>query len=264
MLHSLEEFRNYVLDCADGEMGRVYDYLVDDLSWTVRYLVADTRKWLPGRRVLLSPLALRKGDWSRRRLPVALTRDQVKDSPHLDEHAPVSRQHELDLFAHYGWPAYVGNGGAWTLGMLPYAYQRAALADESSEGGDSDDAPERQAPEQRAETELGGKLRSMRELQSYTFALADTEIGHLEDLIADDAWIVRYLVADLRRWLPGGRKVLVAPQWVHDVDWGGSRIALELSEEQLRQCPDYDPHAPVNRVYEQRLYDFHGRPAYWL
>lgn len=261
MLRSLHDLKNDHLDCTDGELGRVDDFLIDDLSWTVRYLVADTRKWLPGRRVLISPLAVGRANWTTRRVPVGLTRQQVEDSPPLDEHAPVARQRELALFEHFNWRPDPGSDGAWTIGLMPnvYYYHRLTQRDE----GEETEGEQRSSPEERAETEYGGHLRSMLEMERYSFDLADADVGHLEDIVIDDAWIVRYLVADLRRWLPGGRKVLIAPQWIEGVDWGERRIAVDMTEEQLKSCPDYDPRAPVNRVYEQRLYDFHGRPVYW-
>lgn len=258
MLRSLDSLRNHVLDCTDGELGRVHDFLIDDLGWTVRYLVVDTRKWLPGRRVVLSPSAFGRADWTTHRVPVDMSQQQVKDSPSLDEHAPVSRQHELELFDYFRFSGYPAGAGAYTLAVLPHMYP-------VPQGGEPDaEAEEKPSAEERAQTEYGGHLRSTRELERYTFELADAEIGHLEDVIVDEDWIVRYLVADLRRWLPGGRKVLVSPQWIEEVAWDHRSISVGLTERQLESCPDYDAHAAVNRVYEQRLYDYHGRPAYWL
>src|SRR5512142_2106896 len=48
----------YALGAEDGEIGSVEDFLFDDNFWAVRYLVANTARWLPGRRVLISPVAL--------------------------------------------------------------------------------------------------------------------------------------------------------------------------------------------------------------
>jgi len=37
------------LNGLDGEIGTVREFCFDGLHWTVRYLVADTGNWLPGR-----------------------------------------------------------------------------------------------------------------------------------------------------------------------------------------------------------------------
>ncbi len=55
MLISLEEIIGYALQGVDGKLGDVEDFYFDDEGWTVRYLLADTGGWLPGRRVLISP-----------------------------------------------------------------------------------------------------------------------------------------------------------------------------------------------------------------
>ena len=86
----------------------------------------------------------------------------------------------------------------------------------------------------------------------------------MEDFIAkDDLWLLRYLVVDTRNLLPGGRKVLVSPAWVTSVDWVGRSVGVELTVDSVKNSPEYDPSEPINRNYEQRFYDYHGRPRYW-
>ena len=62
MLRRVDELLGFRIHAADGDIGRVHDLYFDDQRWTVRYLVVDTRHWLPGRRVLLSPAAVRRPD----------------------------------------------------------------------------------------------------------------------------------------------------------------------------------------------------------
>ena len=95
MLRNVSTILNFVLLAEDGEIGRCKDFLFDDEKWAIRYMVADTRKWLPGRKVLISPMSLGAVDWSTRLFQVELTRRQVEDSPPLEEDAPVSRQYEM-------------------------------------------------------------------------------------------------------------------------------------------------------------------------
>jgi len=97
----------------------------------------------------------------------------------------------------------------------------------------------------------------------YHIQAGDGEIGHVEDFIVDDeAWSLRYIVVDTRNWLPG-RKVLVSPQWAETVDWAEEKLWLDLSTDSIKNSPEYDPLAPINREYERRLYDYYGRPVYW-
>ena len=78
------KLKGYSIGAKDGDIGSVEDFVFDDKLWTVRYLVADTAKWLPGRRVLLSPIALGRVEVDEQRLPVSLTKQQVENSPDID------------------------------------------------------------------------------------------------------------------------------------------------------------------------------------
>jgi hypothetical protein len=58
--------------------------------WAIRYLIADTRNWLPGKHVLISPQWIRTVNWGDREFRVALTRRQIEKSPEYDaEHLPA-------------------------------------------------------------------------------------------------------------------------------------------------------------------------------
>jgi len=247
MLRSVKEILGYELAVQDGSIGRCDDFLFDDRDWVVRYMVADTGKWLPGQRVLISPIALDEPDWDTRRLRVGLTRERIEQAPPLAEDEPVSKQFEIDYYAHYGWPYYWVGPGTWG----PYAVPADLRVAERIR--------EREEEEERGDPHL----RSSKEIRGYHVAAADRDIGHVEDLIVDDReWVIRYLVIDTRNWLPG-RHVLITPVWFTGIVWSQRRIHTDLSAEEIENSPEYDPSAPVNREYERRLYDFYGRPVYW-
>jgi hypothetical protein len=71
----------YGIEASDGDIGHIDDFLFDDRSWQIRYAVVDTRNWLPGRLVLVSPQWITSVDWNRRHVHVKVTRDAVKASP---------------------------------------------------------------------------------------------------------------------------------------------------------------------------------------
>jgi uncharacterized protein YrrD len=59
MLSKVKTLKGYSLETRDGEtIGKVKEFYFDDRHWTIRYLVADTGKWLSGRQVLISPYAM--------------------------------------------------------------------------------------------------------------------------------------------------------------------------------------------------------------
>jgi hypothetical protein len=92
---------------------------------------------------------------------------------------------------------------------------------------------------------------------------SDEAIGHIEDFIADDdTWGVRYLVIDTGHWW-GGKRVLLAPHWARRVSWSDRKVYVDVSRQAIKDSPPWYGSSPVNREYEERLYDYYGRPVYW-
>jgi sporulation protein YlmC with PRC-barrel domain len=249
MLRSIRAFKDYQVSALDGEIGTVRDFYFDDEHWTIRYLIVDTGAFLPGRRVLVSPVSFGHADWATQRFNIALTRERVKNSPSIDLDKPVSRQYEREYFRYYGWPYYWGfdGGGIWGGQAYPNVLASQAWSDQKhplEEGGDP-------------------HLRSVREVAGYHIHGTDGEIGHVDDFIVDDeTWTIRYLVIDTRNWWLD-RKVLVVPQWAERISWAENSVYVNLPRQTIKDSPAWHPDAPVNREYEAQLYDYYGRPAYW-
>ena len=249
MLRSSNELKGYNLNAVDGTIGRAKDFLFNDVIWVIRYLVADTGKWLPDREVLVSPISLGKGDFESKTIDVKLTQDQIKNCPALEHDKPVSRQFEVRFHKFFGWPAYWSGDFLWGPYPTPIELYR--------------DHNTNVAEELIIEEDGDPHLRSMKEVDHYHIEALDGGIGHVEDFIIDeDTWNVRYLVVDTRNWLPG-KKVTISPDWVSKVDYGKSMVYTDLSKQEIKDSPEYDPRMPVNREYEIQLYDFYGRPYYW-
>jgi hypothetical protein len=253
MLRSMKDLRGFTIGATDGDIGQVEAFYFDDASFTVRHLAADTGRWLAGRKVLISPMALRDIDWRDRRINAALTKAQVEQSPDIDTDRPVSRQHEIEYYRYYGYPSY------WTGPYLWGDYPSPFLSDRAT------DSPLEQERRWEWEARKGGDphLRSSAIVIGYYIAATDGDIGHVEDFLVDDAtWAIRYMVVDTRNWW-SGKKVLVSPGWIAHVDWDASKVEVDMTREQIKNSPEYDPSGPVQRDYEARLHDHYGRPAYW-
>jgi hypothetical protein len=246
MLRNVSTILNFSLLAEDGEIGRCKDFLFDDEKWAIRYMVADTRKWLPGRKVLISPISLGAVDWSTRLFQVELTRRQVEDSPLLDEDAPVSRQYEILYGNYFGTSSYWDGANVWGSHPNPSLLR-----------GEQDKlATDFEGPEE-------NHLRSVKEVTGYHIQATDGDIGHVEDFVVDDKmWALRYVVVDTRNWLPG-RKVLVSPQWATAVDWVEEKLRVDLTTDTIKGSPEYEPLAPIDRDYESVLHNHYDRPFYW-
>lgn len=105
-LRSSEELANrYAIHAQDGEIGRVYDFMIDDDGWTIRYLVVRTGLWF-GKDVLLAPDWIERISYERSEIFVNLPRSAIKQAPEYDYNAPISRAYEQRLHDHYGRKQY--------------------------------------------------------------------------------------------------------------------------------------------------------------
>jgi sporulation protein YlmC with PRC-barrel domain len=246
MKRNIKKLTGFKIGATNGEIGHVNEFYFDDASWTIRYLVVETGSWLSGRKVLISPEAFLTPDWDNKVFPVALTQEQVKNSPDIDTEQPVSRQEEIRLNQHYPWKKYweggLWGGGVGTVGMVMPA---PIDGDQTFTGEDQADLPEPPAGDQH--------LRSTGKTAGYTIKAADGSIGEVQDFIVDDtSWQIDYLVVDTGSWLPG-KKVLISPQWITNIDWLTSVITVSATVSDVKGSPEYDPENPLDDTYASKL-----------
>lgn len=103
-LRSTDEVTGYSIKAQDGNIGHVEDFLIDDETWAIRYLIVDTRDWLPGKRVLVSPQWVQKVSWDNKEVAVDLEREIVKQAPEYS--GKISRDYEEQLYKHYNREGY--------------------------------------------------------------------------------------------------------------------------------------------------------------
>lgn len=255
MLRFVSKIDGFTALAKDGEIGKAREFLFDDKSWTIRYLVLNTGGWLTERLVLISPTSLNKPLWEEKNFPIDLTKGQIESSPEISEKQPVSRQHEVDLAKYYNWPDYWSDvGGAYipgapaTMGMPPLGATRELSEKENEMKKDKNYDP---------------NLRSTNEVIGYNIHATDGDIGHVDDIIfEEDTWRIKYIKVDTRNWLPGGKKVLIAVEWIKDVNWAESKVYVDLTKEMIKESPELDA-SSLNRDYEKKLYEHYGKPVYW-
>ena len=84
-LRSMVEVTGYALAAKDGSIGHVDDFVIDDESWEIRYMLVGTRNWLPGRHVLMAPSAVESVDWAARTVHSRLDREEIRERPEYTE-----------------------------------------------------------------------------------------------------------------------------------------------------------------------------------
>lgn len=249
----LEKFR---LDATDGELGKIKDLYFDDKKWALRYVVVDTRKWLPGRKVVLSPAGIKEINVGDQLVYMDNDKESIRNSPTIEEEAPVSLQKEQEMANYYGWFPYWKGDSLWgTTG-----------------------APEMVGPDLSQETptvtenefneEPNHHLRSMNEIKGdeagYQIEAVDEgRVGFIEDFIIEDqSWGIRYVVVKTVEKL-GGKRILLSPDWMETIDWGKKSIPVDLDYKRIQDAPEYDPEQPVTRNEEEKIYQAFQKPKYW-
>jgi len=105
-LRSTRDVNGHHIQAEDGEIGHVDDFIIDDETWAIRYLVIDTRNWWPGKKVLISPKWIERVSWNESKVFVNLTRETIKLSPEYTEEARLTRAYEDELHRHYDREGY--------------------------------------------------------------------------------------------------------------------------------------------------------------
>lgn len=105
-LRSFEEVKKYYIEALDGALGTVEDFILGTKDWVIRYLIVDTQKWLPGRKVLISPDWIQGLGSEESRVYVSLKKEEVKNSPEYDSHKSLEKNYEEALHDFYGRRKY--------------------------------------------------------------------------------------------------------------------------------------------------------------
>ena len=84
MLHRLSRMNGFHVRAADGPIGHIDDFIVDDSTWDVRYLVVDTSNWMGGKCVLLAATTIEHIDSPNKKIQVNLTREAIKSGPSIE------------------------------------------------------------------------------------------------------------------------------------------------------------------------------------
>jgi sporulation protein YlmC with PRC-barrel domain len=105
-LRSTHEVRGYHIQATDGEIGHVEDFIVDDKTWAIRYLIINTQNWWPGKKVLVSPKWIHRVSWDETKAFIDLPRETIKQSPEYTDGSLLSRDYETELHLHYNRQGY--------------------------------------------------------------------------------------------------------------------------------------------------------------
>ncbi len=190
MLRSFKALRGFAIRATDGPIGTVSDVYFDDTNWRVRYCVVDSDQWFAKRHVLIGPRTLSVSDAARRELWVRLARVEIKRSRPAASDKPVSKQHASRIMT-----------------SLRRLGQRSA-----ADGLDSIHDPH---------------LRSCMAVVGHRAEAIDGRIGHVDDFLIDESWVVRKVVVSTGQSTDS--RVLVVPQHVSGISWPTGTMSVDLT-----------------------------------
>jgi hypothetical protein len=100
-LRSTAAIKGYHVAATDGVLGHVNDFIIDDETWSIRYLVIHTGSWWTGNKVLIAPQWIERVSWPQSSVSVALSRETIRHSPSFTEVSAITREFEQLLQAYY-------------------------------------------------------------------------------------------------------------------------------------------------------------------
>ncbi|MEM9941821.1 MAG: PRC-barrel domain-containing protein [Planctomycetota bacterium] len=226
MRKRFNEIRNSKLMAVDGVIGKVVDLLIQDDTWTVRYLVVNVQNTIPSRHVLISTSAILGCDFSKRIFSTTLDSQQVINSPRLDDNQPISRQYEEALVEHYGWPIYwLGRA----VQLSPQTLEEFADADAT----------------QFVDENGSANLRSANEICGYQIIANDGEAGYMKDLVVTiDSWMVDFATAEATSWIPS-ESSMFSTKHIQSVNWSDRKITVDLRQQVLEPISSSKPETSI-------------------
>jgi hypothetical protein len=262
MLFAVSGLEGAKVRASDGEVGAVEDFLFDDKTWKIRWVKVDTGNWLAGRQVFIHPSAIAPLEVPPKpslpmmssqpplELTVNLTKNEIEAGPQVREEHPMTRDMEAMLYDYYGWDPYWG-ATHFGAAVMPNAEREIV-----------EDAMQRKANDEIPPLDGSNHLHSVASVKGYTVHALDGDIGHVENVLADDTnWEVRYLVIATRNWWPG-KVVQLSPYAAKDIDWFDQQINMNVTRDQVRSAPAWDPLAMMDEVSEGQFHSHFGWPGY--
>lgn len=233
---------NYKIETSDQLSGSIKDFLFDEKQWVVRYIDSDFGKLFNPYKVLIPKIFFKIPDQEQKVFPTTISRNEIEKCPKLEDHLPVSRKYEEELYQHYEikpyWmAAYVGTVGAY-YPPRPIQVPTNSVSEEN----------------------IDSILRSFDEVEGYNVKATDGTIGHIDDLIIDyEDWQIIYAVIDTSNWLPWSKKVIIPINQLSEISYEERHVKVQMKKESIKNAPEYDPDKMLDEDFEKGIFDFYSQ-----
>jgi uncharacterized protein YrrD len=100
-LRSARDVTGHKIQATDGQLGHVEDFVIDEQSWAIRYLLVDPRSWWPGHWVLISTDWITAVHWKDLTVEVDVDKEAVRQAPVYEPERLLDRDYESRLHEHF-------------------------------------------------------------------------------------------------------------------------------------------------------------------
>lgn len=251
MYYLTTDLKSCNIRTADGEeLGTVKDFYFDEKFWAIRYFVVDTMKWLPGKKVVLSPITVDSINLNKEFIDLTESAEKVKNAPIKNEHTQISKHNEEELANYYGWPNYWTGVGPWGGFSTPSELTVAHREEKLQRGVQADGDDLHQL---RSVNDVKG------ELTGFNVEGTDEKIGNVSDFVIDQkTWQIKYFVVDTSKILAGDL-VLLAKDWITEINWHDKKFFVNVTKELAEKAANFDSSTEITSEYEDNLYSNFGK-----
>ncbi len=246
MKRSLKNIIGYTVETTDGEKGKIKDFLFDEEKWIIRYIDVDFGNFFKDKRILLPINVLIDLLWDSKHFLLNITKEDIEKSPTPEDKLTISREYEKELMKHYGFSAYWSSGDmaqGLYYPIRPINIPSKVVKDENL-----------------SEEKMDSKLRSFNEVKEYHILATDGNLGHVEDMIADDDdWQMIYLVVDTSNWRPWSKKLILLINWLEKISYETREVSINLHSDIIKNAPEYDTHKSIEQAFEEELLEYYEK-----
>ena len=84
-LRSTHAVTSYHIHATDGDIGHVNDFIMDDTTWQLKYLIVDTHNHIGGRNILIDVKNIKEIQWDNDKVKLDISIAAVKDCASFHE-----------------------------------------------------------------------------------------------------------------------------------------------------------------------------------
>jgi uncharacterized protein YrrD len=84
-LRSSQQVNGYHIHAIDGEIGHVDDFILEEETWQISYLLVNTHRWIGGKKVLVTVRHIKEVNWENSKVVVDINVDAIKNGVAVDK-----------------------------------------------------------------------------------------------------------------------------------------------------------------------------------